>query len=69
MDFAALLCEWSDHYMIDVPALDAAEVTAVVSRSCGAVVVAVPPHHLCDGAVVAPSAAPVNPQRVTGRAV
>lgn len=55
--------------MIDVPALDAAEVTAVVSRSCGAVVVAVAPHHLCDGAVVAPSAAPVNPQRVTGRAV
>lgn len=50
--------------MIDVPALDAAKLTAVFSRRCGAVVVVAVRHHLCDVAVAAPSAAPVNPQCV-----
>lgn len=39
--------------MVDVPALDAADVTAVFPRRGGAGVVVAAAHHLCDVAMAA----------------
>jgi len=68
-DFAALWREWGHHYMIDVPTLDVVNVTAVLPRRRSAGVVVAATHHLCDGAVTAACAAPVNPQGVFGHPV
>lgn len=68
-DFTALWCERSHHYIIDVPALDVANITAVLPGRCSAGVVVAAAQQLCDVAVAAATAAPVHPQRVTGHPV
>lgn len=68
-DFAALWCERRHHYIVDVTALDATKVTAVLPERCSAGVVVAAAQQLCDVAVAAASTAPVHPQRVPGHPV
>lgn len=69
LNFTAPCCERSHHDVIDVATLDVAHVTAALP-GCGRARVVVPAaRQLCDVAVAAAGAAPVEPQRVTGHPV